>query len=153
MRQLAALQESDEANDDNDEEGTAKMGNKMSPTRQNSQKTVEQRGLVTQGRLSSLFEGWLGSTPPTSPTRNSAIFTPENRKSVSEPRLLQRDTISLEQSLSDAMGNEDDAQIFEAEFEEMMVSETPLDSYRSILLKLWNTCYVESNWSEGRETG
>lgn len=123
IRRLAALQESDE---EEEEEGTAKVAErKFSPTRQDSTKTVEQRGLVTQGRLSSLFEGWLHSSPPTTPTRNSAIFSPENRKTVSEPKLVEKKDptkhIRSGSGSSDASDDEDE-EMFKKAFEDMVVS-------------------------------
>ncbi|KAJ3492688.1 hypothetical protein NLJ89_g11182 [Agrocybe chaxingu] len=117
IRRLAALQESE---DEDEDEGTAKIGEKR-PSQSDTDKTIEQRGLVTQGRLSTMFEGWLRSTPPTSPNRNSAILSPENRKSVSEPKLVEKPSRNSfsKASASDSSEdeNEDD---FTASFEEMM---------------------------------
>jgi diaphanous 1 len=124
MRRLAAMQ-SDEESSDEEGEGTARMGD-QTPGRPNSAKDLEQRGLVTQGRLSSLFEGWTNHSPP-SPDRNSASFTPENRKSVSEPRLVDQAIYNPlgRHSIADTnTKDEENADFSEKSFEEMLVSLT-----------------------------
>lgn len=122
LKRLASLEESEE-DEEEEGEGTAKAGDRInSPPRPNSAKTIEQRGLVTQGRLSSIFDGWLQSSP-TSSSRSSTAFSTDSRKSVSEPKLVERAApTNLEGksllSISDDEGEED----FEADFEDMLVS-------------------------------
>ena len=124
IKRLAAMQ-SDKESSDEEGEGTAKLGDQMtSPRRQNSTKDDEQHGLVTQGRLSNLFEGWI-SQSPTSPSRNSANFTPDNRKSVSEPRLVDQAIYSHlgRNSISDTNTKDEEAADFsDKAFDEMLVS-------------------------------
>lgn len=123
IRCLAALQEEEDGDEDNDE-GTAKIGNpNLSPSQQNVAKTMEQRGLVTQGRLSSIFDGWLKPTSPTSSSRTSAVMSSQNRKSVSEPTLVNQTTTfsGSSPSGSDASDGENEDE-FESGFEEMLVS-------------------------------
>lgn len=121
IRRLAALQE--DGDEDNDE-GTAKIGNlSASPSQQNVAKTVEQRGLVTQGRLSSIFDGWLKPTSPTSSSRTSAVISSSNRKSVSEPMLVNQTMTFTRSSLSGSDANDSENEDeFESAFEEMLVS-------------------------------
>lgn len=135
IKRLAALQESDEEGDE-EGEGTAKMGEQKAQDRPNSAKTVEQRGIVTQSRLSNIFEGWLNS-PPSSPNRNSAIFSPENRKSVSEPKLLDKGTNGMDGNSSES-SDDGDEERFEKEFEDMLVSNfnKPEHSVIHILLRM-----------------
>jgi len=136
IRRLAAMQE-DEDSSDEEGEGTAKMGDQTtSPGRPNSAKDLEQRGLVTQGRLSSLFEGWINNSP-TSPNRNSASFIPDNRKSVSEPRLVDQAIYSHlgRNSISDTNTKDEESPDFsERAFEEMLVSLTNSPKYNSSLI-------------------
>jgi diaphanous 1 len=120
LRRLAEME-----SDEEEGEGTAKVGGKTA--RQNSAKDVEQRGLVTQGRLSSLFEEWTRHSP-TSPTNlDNTSFTPDNRKSVSEPRPVDRATFSHlgRNNISDiSTMDEECADFSETAFEEMLVSLT-----------------------------
>jgi diaphanous 1 len=97
LAQLAEI-EKEEAkfldNDDADEEGTAKLGTakvvqpSSPPSRQSLGSNTEARLTPSQNRLSSLFGSWRG-TPPTSPERDSKSVNAD-RKSVSEPILLER---------------------------------------------------------------
>jgi len=123
IRRLAALQEEQDDDEDNDE-GTAKIGSpNVSPSQQNSSKTMEQRGLVTQGRLSSIFDGWLKPTSPTSSSRTSAVISSQNRKSVSEPMLVDQTITFARSSLPESDGNDGENEDgFEIAFEEMLVS-------------------------------
>lgn len=123
LRRLAEM----ESAEDEEGEGTAKIGGKtILPVRQNSAKNVEQRGLVTQGRLglSSLFEEWKSHSPT---NFDGTSFTPDNRKSVSEPRLVDRAIFSHlgrnNMSETDTM-DEESADFSETAFEEMLVSLT-----------------------------
>lgn len=120
LRRLAALQESDEEDED---EGTTKLDGKAEshlrhPT---ATQTMEQRGLVTQGRLSSMFEGWLRPTSPTT-ARHSTVFISDNKKSVSEPRLVESLTENMhEGNQTTASADEGDLDDFDAAFELMLV--------------------------------
>jgi len=126
IRRLAALHESQEEDDDEcdncEGDGTAKMGNLNTSS---SAKTVEQRGLVTQGRLSGIFDGWLKPTSPTPSPRTSAVILSENRKSVSEPRLVNQvitnNFVRNSLSGSDTSDGENEDG-FDNAFEEMLVS-------------------------------
>ena len=122
IRRLAALQEED--GDEDNDEGTAKIGNpNLSLSQQNVAKTMEQRGLVTQGRLSSIFDGWLKPTSPTSSSRTSAVMSSQNRKSVSEPTLVNQTITFAGSSLSGSDANDgENEDEFESAFEEMLVS-------------------------------
>lgn len=123
IRRLAALQEEEDGDEDNDE-GTAKIGKpNVSPSQQNVAKPMEQRGLVTQGRLSSIFDGWLKPTSPTSSSRASAVISSQNRKSVSEPMLVNQTMNIARSSPSGADANDGENEDgFESAFEEMLVS-------------------------------
>lgn len=113
--------------DEEEGEGTAKIGGKTA--RQNSAKDVEQRGLVTQGRLSSLFEDWTNHSP-ISPTNTS--YTPSNRKSVSEPRVVDRALFSHlgRNNITDTNTmDEKSADFSETAFEEMLVSHANSSKY------------------------
>jgi len=133
IRRLAALQEED-ADEDNDE-GTAKIGNPdLSPSQQNVTKTVEQRGLVTQGRLSSIFDGWLKPTSPSSSSRTSAVTSPQNRKSVSEPTLVNQTIKFPRNRLSGSDANDGESEDgFESAFEEMLVSSRSAKKKKNVL--------------------
>ena len=113
IRRLAALQESEDEGDD-ERDGTAKLDAK------DTAKAVEQRGLVTQGRLSSVFESWLR------PTSISSQIQPvsENRKSVSEPKLASESQVIRKKDVSDSTDEETDDS-----FEEMLVSRTSGSNY------------------------
>ncbi|KAG6861568.1 hypothetical protein C0995_014864 [Termitomyces sp. Mi166 len=89
IRQLAALQESDE---EDENEGTAKVGAVPVTSRSSTATAAVWKGSISSNRLSTLFDGWLRSSSPTSPTRSSTFMPTESRKSVSEPRLLQDTT-------------------------------------------------------------
>jgi diaphanous 1 len=109
LKRLGSLEESDGEDED---EGTAKLGAGR-PT-----ETADWRGSFSQNRLSSLFDGWLRPTSPASPHRNSITQPLGNRKSVSEPRLVEHhtgDTMS-----PDAINEvtEDDSS---SDFDEMLV--------------------------------
>ena len=112
-----------EDDDEEEGEGTAKMEDRSTSV-PNHVKTIEQRGLVTQ-RLSSIFDGWLPSSP-TAANSNNNLLSSEKRKSVSEPRLLEHASpISLQKTaLLDTADNDGDDD-FEATFEEMLASKLP----------------------------
>ena len=115
VKQLAALEEFEEE----DDEGTAKRHEfSRTQNKQISTTTVasDWRASLSPNRLSTLFDGWIRPPPPTSPTRVSAIFVPD-RKSVSEPKLLEQQVAN---SLVPIDVGQDD---FDAEdFEKMVVS-------------------------------
>jgi len=120
IKRLAALQESeDEVDDEGD--GTAKLDAKVTPSLQDTATAVEQRGLVTQGRLSSVFESWLRPTSIASQSRPSAS---EYRKSVSEPKPASEPHVIKRKDVSDSTDDETDNS-----FEEMLVSRTPKPYY------------------------
>lgn len=120
IRQLAALQES-EGEIDSERDGTAKFDAKVVPSLQDTAKAIEQRGLVTQGRLSSVFESWLRPTSIASQSRPSVS---ENRKSVSEPKPASESQVIHGKDVTDSSDNETDNS-----FEEMLVSCTPESHY------------------------
>lgn len=118
LRRLAEME-----SDEEEGEGTAKIGEKT--VRQNSAKDAEQRGLVTQGRLSSLFEDWTSHSPISPTNFDSTSYTPDKRKSVSEPRLVDRALFSHlgRINISDTIAtDEKSADFSETAFEEMLVS-------------------------------
>lgn len=122
IRRLAALQESDEEDED---EGTAKVHDKPNSRGLPETSTTEMRGSVSQNRLSSLFEGWMGTSSPASSNRSSAIFIPENRKSVSEPRLVEHHTGASLTTDRIPEANEDDesSDVDENDFKQMLVGD------------------------------
>jgi diaphanous 1 len=81
-------------------------------------KSADWRQSLSQGRLSSVFEGWLRPSTPTSPTRTGKSFAPE-RMSVSEPRLLERtsEDAGSHTGHADAM----EAELNMSDFEQMLV--------------------------------
>jgi len=86
---IKASQDTETSEEDGD--GTAKQANTsalsdISPS--SKTKSADWRQSLSQGRLSSVFEGWLRPTTPTSPPRAAKAYTPE-RMSVSEPKLLE----------------------------------------------------------------
>lgn len=119
IKRLDALQESPDEEQD-DEEGTAKLNKAAASVSEDTAKAVEQRGLVTQARLSNMFENWLWPISPTSSNRNSAILVSGNRKSVSEPKLTAESRIFRSGSSSETSEEESDSE-FNAAFEEMLV--------------------------------
>jgi hypothetical protein len=80
-----------ETSEEEDGDGTAKQAN-MSAVSDvpppSKPKSADWRQSLSQGRLSSVFEGWLRPSTPTSP-RTAKFSTPE-RMSVSEPKLLEQ---------------------------------------------------------------
>lgn len=116
IRRLAALQESDE---DDEDEGTAKLST-ASDSRPSSTVTADWRGSLSQNRLSSLFDGWLGPASPTSPNRNITFITADNRKSVSEPMLVEH-SIGRHRANSNVT-DEPVEGVDEVDFENMLVS-------------------------------
>ncbi|KAG6910997.1 hypothetical protein DXG01_006051 [Tephrocybe rancida] len=105
IRRLAALQESEEEDED---EGTAKMNASQDSVTHIA--TPERKGSISQNRLSNLFDGWLRPASPTSPTRNSTFSLADNRKSVSEPRLLEDNPgigNSISSTVSEALKSDD----------------------------------------------
>ena len=112
IKRLADLQESEEEDDEESMEGggTAKVqaAATQSPT-SSPPKSGDWRGTFSQARISTMFEGWLPSSPaPAAPVEPSA----QNRRtsvSVSEPMPVQAEST---ESDSDDL----------SEFEEMMVN-------------------------------
>lgn len=112
MKRLADLEESEEEDEEEsaEGEGTAKARELVSQSPANSpRKSGDWRGTFSQARLSSMFEGWLPSSPtPAAPIESSA----QNRRtslSVSDPIPVQAEFVESE---SDDL----------SEFEEMMVN-------------------------------
>jgi diaphanous 1 len=129
---LKALQEQDE--DDGDDEHTAKAtGVIRSPQPQRPvtppslTDARERSSSVTQNRLSSMFEGWLRSSSPTSssdsPNRNIAVRGTSNRVSISEPKLLEQQTGASVFSNSTGEVSDED---FDSAFEAMLVCKSYL---------------------------
>jgi len=123
LRRLASLQESEESEEDEDD-GTAKGASSQTQkgTTKEMTKAVEEQGLVTSRRLSSMFDGWLYSSQPSSssaPDRSSIVSVAEKRKSVSEPKLLDQALNSNKHEAGDGKDGDSD---LESRFEEMMVS-------------------------------
>jgi diaphanous 1 len=86
---IKASQDTETSEEDGD--GTAKQANTsalsdISPS--SKTKSADWRQSLSQGRLSSVFEGWLRPSTPTSP-RTAKTSTLE-RMSVSEPKLMER---------------------------------------------------------------
>jgi len=81
-------------------------------------KSADWRQSLSQGRLSSVFEGWLRPSTPTSPTREGKSFAPE-RMSVSEPKLLGRTSEDAGSHTSHADAVE--AELNMNDFEQMLV--------------------------------
>lgn len=133
LRRLAALQESDE--EDEDEETTKLAGKAESHLRHpTAAQTMEQRGLVTQGRLSSMFEGWLRPTSPTT-ARHSTVFISENKKSVSEPRLVEFLTENMQDgNQTTASADEENLDDFDTAFESMLVGIYSARHFRAYLI-------------------
>ena len=124
IRRLAELQESEEDEEEAAEgEGTAKaqVTINQSPT-SSPPKSGDWRGTFSQARLSTMFEGWLPSSPtPAAPAESSAQKKCTSVR-VSEPIPLQEESA---ESDSDDLG----------EFEEMMVKCLSLPP--SITLTFW----------------
>ena len=117
LKRLGSLEESAEEDED---EGTAKLG----PGRPNTHPTdiADRRGSLSQNRLSSLFDGWLRSTSPTSPNqlrRSSISLSSDKRKSVSEPRLVDHHTGSDAMSPDATNGVTED--VSSLDFNQMLV--------------------------------
>lgn len=111
IRRLADLEESEEEDEEEsaEGEGTAKAqatANQSPPS--SPPKSGDWRGTFSQARLSTMFEGWL----PTSPTPVTPVESPAQNKrtsvNVSEPTPVQAESV---ESDSDDL----------SEFEEMMV--------------------------------
>jgi diaphanous 1 len=109
--------------EEEDGDGTAKQSrasavSDTSPPSKVKSESADWRQSLSQGRLSSVFEGWLRPSTPTSPTRTARNFTPE-RMSVSEPKLLER---TGESDASDT-NNVDavEADLDMSDFEQMLV--------------------------------
>lgn len=109
-------------------EGTAKQ-QKMTGTTHYLNERPNSVGLVgslSQGRLSSFFDGWLSSNlVSTSPTRSSTMGFPSDRVVVSEPKLVEHrtgDTHSLDGEYVVSAGEGDGEEPDPAAFERMLVS-------------------------------
>lgn len=119
IKRLAALHESKEIEDeDEDDEGTAKLGvTSNSDSHSSSTTTASPKVSSTPNRLSSFFDGWLRPTSPTTPSRDTTVLIPGNRKSVSEPRLIESASSLKRPNASDRVAEGLD----EEEFEMMLV--------------------------------
>jgi hypothetical protein len=117
LKRLGSLEDSEEEDED---EGTAKLGTD-SPAHPiaHPTATADWRGSLSQARLSSLFDGWLRPASPNSPDRNSTIHPSDNRKSVSEPRLVGHHTGS--DLMSPDANNSDTEDVSSSEFDTMLV--------------------------------
>ncbi|KAI0307002.1 hypothetical protein B0F90DRAFT_1807716 [Multifurca ochricompacta] len=80
-------------------------------------RSIDWRHSLSQARLSSVFEGWLRPSTPTSPPRASKSFTSE-RMSVSEPRLVEQVNIDVDFHTSHADAGEVDLDM--GNFEQML---------------------------------
>jgi diaphanous 1 len=112
---LTVLQESDAEGTD-DEDGTARFqtaASHMTNTATTLQHPSDRRGSISQNRLSSLFDGWL-TTSPTSPTRTNASLWHE-KKNVSEPKLVQ------DRAGYHNFDNGNDQELNVVDFEQMLV--------------------------------
>lgn len=124
LKKLASLQESDESEDSEEDDGTAKIANSPKPQSVDTSSDVakmEERGLVTSRRLSSMFDGWLYSSPTTPEKRGSGVsISTEKRKSVvSEPVLLE-ESLSSNKHEAGQSGASDVDKEFSAQFEAML---------------------------------
>lgn len=116
LRRLGSLEESDESDED---EGTAKGAGL---TDAHATDMSERKGSFSQSRLSSLFDGWLrptSSTSPDLPHRESITHRSDNRKSVSEPRLVEHHTGSNITSSNASDDATEDVSL--SDFEDMLV--------------------------------
>ena|ERR1700722_7482925 len=111
IKRLAALQEED-AN-----EGLTKR-DEDSPS-PSAIASPDWRASISPSRLSNLFDGWIHTSTPTSPTRASAVFIPDKR-TVGEPKLVEHGTgnVPIHTSASDDRGADD---LDLADFEQMVV--------------------------------
>jgi len=111
IKRLADLQESEEEDEEEsaEGEGTAKaqVAVNQSPT-SSPPKSGDWRGTLSQARLSTMFEGWLPSSPTSAAPAESPAQNKRTSVSVSEPIPLQAES---------AESDSDDLN----EFEEMMV--------------------------------
>jgi diaphanous 1 len=113
IKRLAALQEHAE---DDPQEDTVNRGD-LSPL-QSPLSPSDWRATVSPSRLSNLFDGWMRPTTPSSPTRASVIFAPD-KKSVSEPVLVEHGTGTAPTSIADDDAGSDDLDL--EDFERMVV--------------------------------
>lgn len=102
--------------EDEEDEGTAKFNDTARAS------SADEAGSAPQNRLSTMFDGWLRSSPA-APARSSAVFSPDNRKSiVSEPKLVPHFTGGGLGGLTEMDSSDDDSENFdEAAFEAMLV--------------------------------
>ena len=115
---LDHLQAPDESDEESEDEGTAKLA-KTSQHVPLPHPSVASTGTSTRSRLSSLFEGWSRSTPPSSPDRKIASLASEYRKSVSEPIPVENRVAA---GVRDARSSEELGEEFSpSDFENMLV--------------------------------
>ncbi len=121
LRQLAALQESDEEEMD-EGDGTAKVSDNATTQ---SPSTPSHQGTFSQNRLSHIFDGWLAPASPTS----SPTPTEKRRTIVSEPKPLDTRVVKdARAQVSDTSASEE-SDVDSGEFEQMLVfSSSLLDS-------------------------
>jgi diaphanous 1 len=113
VKRLAALQEYEEGESNE----VAVKQDEDSPSQSPGASSSDWRASISPSRLSNLFDGWIRPTTPASPTRASAIFIPD-KKSVSEPKLVEHGTGNVPIHTSDDSGMDD----FDlADFEQMVV--------------------------------
>ena len=111
IRRLVDLQESEEEDEEEpaEGEGTAKVQAAVNqPPTISPSKTGDWRGTFSQARLSTMFEGWLPSSPMPAAPAESPVKNKRTSVSVSEPIPLQAESV---ESDSDDL----------SEFEGMMV--------------------------------
>jgi diaphanous 1 len=137
IQRLADLEESEEEDDEElaEGEGTAKAQPAVIQSPQNSpRKSGDWRGTFSQTRLSTMFEGWLPSSPMPAAPLESSLQNKRTSISVSDPIPLQTE---FTESDSDDLG----------EFEEMMVKWLHLFSHSPL------TCCAGRSRIEGPKEG
>lgn len=121
VRRLAELEqlENDHESGDEDSGGTAKQKNEISAnppqTPNATAQEIPDKGStrrVSQNRLSSLFEGWKGAPPP-------STVSPD-RKSVSDPVLLEQKVTTSFSRASDHTSESGDSSPSDTDMEEML---------------------------------
>ena len=116
LRRLAAMEEFDEDEDEDGDEGTAKIRTVSQPSsHQGSSHTTQPERAVSPNRLSSLFDGWLRPMSPPPVIRHPQPPVLDSRKNVSEPQPVKPSERSFD-ILAQVEGG-----INEADFENMLV--------------------------------
>jgi len=136
---LADLESSDD-DDSTDSEGTAKQQKvtQAQGPRDERRDSPDWRNSLSQSRLSSLFDGWLGNPPATS-TKHTHINFSSEHVNVSEPKLVELHTRS---SFGD--GDSEDNVMEEPDYEEFEQMLVRLSI--SVLSKLWPIALFRMYW-------